>query len=364
MRSKRWRTFGSLAVATAVTGCGRLADSGYAPGPIAVIQGTLDSPSAQPLSLAMLWYPAYFTEGLIRGVADPIGNPHLSQTCLAAEPLQDAICDGTPARGREVCRWTEAVPQPLVRATKLEADLGVLDFALPIRDLPPPGILYDLSGQGGRGTFALGYVIAFHDEDGDGAFRYGTPENPPEPTLASSVSVEGDYQPLAGEPRISYLVAFLDGVIDPLGVGDSYREVVRGLPQGFTFWRNATWTDQYGRPLDIQRQALPMSTIIQLVTLPGPDRSSGCTEGVSELRRLDALPAGAVPTWCSAARDAAVWIPPERSVGPCTMLREEYRADFSCASGPPPAWDCPVSGGLPIVATTSSGSSSGKVRAP
>lgn len=356
MRSMRSAAVGCVAVAFAAAGCGRLADGTYTPAPLAVLRGSvtqLEGKLPSGVSLAMFWYPSYEIEYLVNGLTDPVYGPYYTETC--DESVTGGTCDGTPLSGGSVCRWAYDLPDPLVRAAQYEEHIG--SFALPILDLPPAGARVALSRQGGSGTFALGYVVAFLDEDGDGAFRLGTPRRPPEPVVANSVSAQDYYQPPGGLPRVSYFVAFLDGFIDPEGLGSivgnppvrRYEEVLLGLPQGFSIWRTEMWTDTSG-PLywtGMRRRAMPSETPIDLFTLPGPDLSVGCTAGTRETLYRDAIPPGLAPYWCTPALDVARW---QRDTvpGACATLSERYAAGFSCTTVPPPAWDCPVRGGLRI----------------
>jgi len=353
-----------LAALAAASGCDRLLDGEHAPPPLAVVrgmaQGGLGEPTEIPahVSLAIAWLPAPRSERAVAGIPlDPL-PPLGSTACVTLEPWEPAACDGTPVRGRSLCRWT--VPAPLVRAVENDRQ-DLLHFEVPIYELPPAAARVDLSRQGGHGTFALGYVAAFDDEDGDGIFRYGTPETPPEPILARSVVSRHEHAPSLGPPSTSYLVAYLDGQLDPGGLAapGAYPELI-GLAQGFNVFRTEIWSDTFRRYLGLRRRALPIDAPTVLAVLSEPETSLGCSEGSTEYRWVDAIPPGYAPVSCSAERDAASWhrsagvLGAEIRVGPCASVVEEYEADFSCASVPPPAWDCPTYGELTIRVATSS----------
>mgnify|MGYP001270248352 CR=1 FL=1 len=68
------------------------------------------------------------------------------------------------ARGGRICEWTDDRVASLLRAVDFREHVTG-EFEIPLRELPPEVARYDLSGQGGIGSFALASVVVFDDRN-------------------------------------------------------------------------------------------------------------------------------------------------------------------------------------------------------
>jgi hypothetical protein len=314
-----------------------MADGNYQPPPLATLGGTLDEPGSLPVAgrilLALTWQSSarsreFFAElgdaGPLPGAAPP--------TCSPLEPASRP-CNGTPWSGHQLCRAHDDLLSGLTRTVAFEP-LFPAAFTLPIDDLPPATARYDLARQGGQGTLALAYLVAFVDEDGDGQIRFGTPERPPEMAIANS-AFQG-YQPAPGTARVSYYVAFLDGEVDASRIAEGFG-ALGDLPLGFSIWKKTEAVDAAGRSLAVEYSVEPIETPIELFGYPGVEGlSAWCTERSIEEMWLRALPADGAPFRCTAGSDA---VDCERltTTAPCRQLEERYQSSTSCVEPPPPA---------------------------
>ncbi|HEU4382143.1 MAG TPA: hypothetical protein VFR85_01470 [Anaeromyxobacteraceae bacterium] len=330
--------------AALAAGCGGLADGDYGGEPLAVIQGTLAPPSGQvrvagELSLALLWAPAADHGALLNllgAASGPAVDASYTEACIDVAPRTEPLCDGTPARGDRRCDWTDRRLGSLLRVVDYQAHLPG-GFEIAIRELPPEAARYDLSRQGGFGSFALASVVAFDDVNLDGAFRLGRPGSPPEPTLA--MSGHQTYDPDPDRPRRSYLVAYLAGLIDHQQIDPAYAEVLLFLPQGFSVWVEDEWLDGDGRTTASGRLWQPIEVPVEL-RMP-TQAVVGCEQGTRETIYRPAIPEGEKPSWCSDDRFRATWSKTTTDV--CDTVEERYSGDFSCAGSlVPPAWACPA----------------------
>jgi hypothetical protein len=314
-----------------------MVDGNYQPPPLATIDGTLDETGSLPVAgrilLALTWQSSAHSAELFAELegAGPLPGAD-APTCSSLEP-PSRPCDGTPWSGHERCRAYDDLLGGLTRTVAFEP-LFPAAFSLPIDDLPPAAARYDLARQGGRGTLALGYLVAFVDEDGDGQIRFGTPELPPEPAVANSALQS--YQPAPGIARVSYHVAFLDGAVDASRVAEGLGAIA-DLPVGFSIWRRTEVVDEEGRSLAVEHSVEPVETPIELFGYPGVEGlSAWCTELSIERVWLDAHPGAGSQFLCTAGPDA---IRCERltTTAACSQLEERYELSTSCVEPPPPA---------------------------
>jgi hypothetical protein len=168
--------------------------------------------------------------------------------------------DGTRWESREVCIITQKQLAELTESISYEPVFPI-NFKLPLLELPPEAARVDLSTVGGSGTFAMGYVIAFVDEDGDGELDLGQLDVEPEQVVARSVS-----NPLPdGRSISSYWVVYLDGQIDLENAIPTYKETLAALPQGFSLWhtKETPAEDPADAPLRV-REVLSVDEPLQM----------------------------------------------------------------------------------------------------
>lgn len=331
----------ALLCALLAGGCGRLADASHRGPPLAVMAGTVthevDPVVAGDLAIALEWLPASELARLLGTGAVPApACPDLASPELA--------CDGSPAQGGATCHWRADRVAELLQVVEHDTTmLGRVEIRL--ADLPPRAALFDLARQGGAGTIALAAVVAFDDRDRDGVFRPGGPGSPPEPALASSL------RPARGQPRLAFLVAFLDGALELARIQPALAEPLRPLPQGFSLLIEEAWLDGAGRREDGTRYWSPIGTPIVLDLAPGA--GAGCLEEEREALYLSSIPGDPAPLWCSDDGLRVTWSR-TTSPEPCHVLEERFAADYRCAAAPPPTWACPVrtTGSLRVAVAT------------
>jgi N-acetylneuraminic acid mutarotase len=313
-----------------------MADGNYRPPPLATLGGTLDEPGSLPVAgrilLALTWQSSARSREFFAEVEDAGPLPGAAPPTCSPLQLPSRPCDGRPWSGHEVCLAHDDLLGGLARTVAFEP-LFPAAFTLPIDDLPPATARYDLARQGGRGTLALAYLVAFVDEDGDGQIRFGTPEVPPEPAVANS-AFQG-YQPAPGTARVSYYVAFLDGEVDASRIADGLGALA-GLPIGFSVWKKTEAVDAEGRSLAVEYSVEPIDTPIELFGYPGVEGlSAWCTERSIERVWLAAQPGAGSAFRCTASPDA---VSCERltTTAACSQLEERYQVSTSCVEPPPP----------------------------
>ncbi len=95
-----------------------------------------------------------------------------------------------------------------------------INFSIPVTQVPPASAQLDLAAQGGHGTLAFGFLIAFEDANQNGVFDLGSPGVAPEHVLASSLKDDGS----------STALVFLDGTLPPTAPWP------QGIAPGFSFF--------------------------------------------------------------------------------------------------------------------------------
>lgn len=321
--------------------CGGGTDGGTRPAAVHV-KGTLTQTETFTIdgkvSVALEWMTAIYSGWSVDAAQQKVvDDPSFVTTCEVVEPVVAATCDGTPQAGHERCHTTYVLASTLLRPVEYEARFPIV-FDLELESRPPAAALYDLAGQGGMGTFAMGVVLAFVDENRDGKLRLGSPGVASEPGLGHSAYQL--YQPAPGAPRRAYFVTFLDGTVNPANVPPAFAEVVNALPRGYALWLKEEWVDEWGRRTAVRRSARPIETPIELVTRPEViEDAAWCGSYDVDVRYVSEIPAGEVPLSCWAGGLGASWWRMS-TTGVCAYAEESYWADFTCG-GTAPAWNCP-----------------------
>ena len=199
---------------------------------LANIKGTLsiESPEAYdgPISIALVWRHAWTEteEDYKAHMADQENDT--ACTGFLGDELSGLSCDGTLlAEQTTTCRQKAPIsiyknPQEIeYKAASL------MEFSLPVYELPPEEVRVDLSKTGGSGWKAEAVVVAFLDKDDNGEFDRGNPDQAGDLLVASSL---GSYPGEDGETKPGGSVYFLDGTLGP----DSNILIDDGdLKQGF-----------------------------------------------------------------------------------------------------------------------------------
>lgn len=159
--------------AALVTGCGDgdekpasgLVDNTYQGEPLAVITGTLSvtAPLEQTknISIGVIWTGPRSYEYVD---LDFEGDNEEETGCAFVAPHQ-----------------TEVVTQSTMDLWPIQSVTyeltSLVEFSVPIYELPPEAARWDLAELGGKGWIAGGIVAAFSDVNGNGIFDRGTPDN-------------------------------------------------------------------------------------------------------------------------------------------------------------------------------------------
>jgi hypothetical protein len=207
---------------------------------------------------------AYDTEAPDGGTADAPGPEEsadefmendLMSMCpdFEGDQMDEVTCDGTLApRQSATCR--EAVSDGLwsMQAVTYKAK-SLLEFSLPIHDLPPEEVMEDLSYMGVNGRMAMGIIVAFADKNGDQVFNKGDADRIEDRLLSASALTTED------EHYVGW-VMFLDGESPA-----RHFEISGILEQGF----NIVIEDEYTvRVVDIDE---PISLIPMETSGAGPE---------------------------------------------------------------------------------------------
>ncbi len=338
-----------FAMSVCLAACGDLVDEHYEGEPLAVLKGRLLAADNAPamdreVSLALMWERSDFHDPWVR--YDPaLLYPLLAETTCTTTVLEgQENCDGTPYRLVEECTTVDLA---LARRTE-EVDyepIFPISFSVPVFHLPPAEALYDLSQQGGQGSFAMGYLMAYDDIDGDGEFKFGSPVLAPEPVLAAAVFQ--DYQPPPNTPRESFFIVFLDGTInlDNVLPSASYRDTIASVPQGFSIWWRQEYVDDPQYPSQITREVLPISAQIDMTVRPEVDKfGDGCETRVRREIRFDDGTAYGDRLWCDELGTTAQWytwtFSHEEWVDTCTYESTLRQACIGDLAQPPADWPC------------------------
>jgi hypothetical protein len=208
---------GALILMTALcAGCANgLVDEGHEGEPLAEVNGTLSvaNPKAvtEPISIAVAWLdappegfdmdvmdyqdtePAHDpyaddTDGIPEVGTDPPPEPEVEDVCpdFDGDDEGEVACDGTLAPHQTETCTVKAGDIWSLRATEYKAK-SLIEFTLPIYDLPPKAARRDLAAIGGDGWMAEGIIVAFADENGDGRFEKGNLKRVKDRLLSSSV---------------------------------------------------------------------------------------------------------------------------------------------------------------------------------
>jgi hypothetical protein len=199
-------------------GCSNgLVDESHEGEPLAEVNGTLSvaNPKAvtEPISIAVAWLdappggfdmdmmgqpdtePAHDpyaddTDGIpeVDTGTDPLPEPEEEDACpdFDGDEEGEVTCDGTLAPHQTATCTETAGSIWSLQATEYKAK-SLIEFTLPIYDLPPEAARRDLSAAGVDGWMAEGIIVAFSDENGDQRFEKGNLRRIKDRLLSSSV---------------------------------------------------------------------------------------------------------------------------------------------------------------------------------
>ena len=99
----------------------------------------------------------------------------------------EVACDGTLAPHQTATCREEAEVLWALQSVQYEAD-SLIEFTLPIYDLPPERARTDATLFGGKGWRSEGIIVAFTDKNGNGQLDPGTPDKLADRVLSASMS--------------------------------------------------------------------------------------------------------------------------------------------------------------------------------
>ncbi len=201
-----------LMIGVLCMGCDGLVDSSHEGTALAEINGTLSiaEPGSVdgPISIAVAWIDAP-EDGVMMfvNIDDPgEPDPYADDPEAAPEPEEDpplteqesacpdfegdaedeVVCDGTLAPHQTaVCEESAGDVWSLV-ATEYKSK-SLVEFSLPIYELPPQAARVDLSAIDGKGWMAEGIVVAFSDKNGNQRFDKGNSGHTEDRLLSASL---------------------------------------------------------------------------------------------------------------------------------------------------------------------------------